>query len=82
MAVVFEILMVEAERNRPVRRIPVQFHTQQEAQNYAEVLAKGAASISAVYRYIVRPLDSEADEDRASVTIPPSLNAQITRPRR
>ena len=82
MAVVFEILMVEVQGNRPMRRIPVQFHTQEEAQRYVEVLAKGAASIPALYRYVVRPLDSEADEDRASVTIPPSLKAPIPYQRR
>ena len=80
MAIVFEILMVEAQRNRPVRRIPVQFPTQQEAQRYAERLSKGVAGISAIYRYVVYPLDSETNENRASVTIPPSFFSPITRP--
>ena len=73
MAVVFEILMVDVQRNCPVRRIPVQFVTQQEAQRHADLLSRRANHASAVYRYVVCPLDSEAKDEHGSVMIPPAL---------
>ncbi|MCC6486982.1 MAG: hypothetical protein IT364_05735 [Candidatus Hydrogenedentes bacterium] len=73
MAVVFEILMMDVQRNCPVHRIPVQFLTQQEAQRHADSLANRANHASANYRYVVCPLDPEAEPDRGSVMIPPAL---------
>lgn len=73
MAVVFEILMVDVQRNCPVHRIPVQFLTQQEAQRHADSLATRVNHAPANYRYVVYPLDPESKEDRGSVMIPPAL---------